>query len=281
MTTLIQYAERGRNAWWRYPAATIGALIGAMGLGLVLAVGLSLAHAVPADLAAQMTHPTQPTVFFVATGVSFGCLLAGFAGAIRLVHGKRFGDLLGDWRWRAVAAGAALWFALEIATALADYGLSPGSFSLTASASTLTLLLSAAPALAVQTFTEEFVFRGYVTQAMLVATRRPVVAAILSGLIFGAVHIPNGAPQAANAVVFGIATAYLAIRTGGIGFTFGIHLANNLFGAIVVVSAGDVFHGSPGLFTQNTPQLMWVDVIAQGVLICLVAIWVSRRKSAA
>jgi membrane protease YdiL (CAAX protease family) len=73
-------------------------------------------------------------------------------------------------------------------------------------------------------------------------------------------HVPNGWPQTINAIWFGVVCAYLAIRTGGIALTWGIHLANNYFGAIGVVSSGDVFKGLPGLFVQNTPQLEWWDL---------------------
>ena len=114
--------------------------------------------------------------------------------------------------------------------------------------------------LLVQTFTEEFVFRGYLTQAILLALKKPLPAACISGLLFGAIHIPNGWPQALNAVCFGIVCALIAIRTGGIALTWGIHLANNYFGAVVVVSANDVFKGSPGLVIQNTPGLQWWDL---------------------
>lgn len=280
MTMLIQYAERGRNDWWRYLCCVPLALVAASVVGVALTVILFLAHAVPLDLQQQMTHPTRPAVFFTATGVSFGCLLLSFALAIRLVHAKRFADLLGDWRWRTVAAGAAIWLAIQVLAGLADFGLAPRSFSLTASGATWGLLLTAIPALAVQTFAEEFVFRGYLTQGLLLATRRPLVAAVLSGLIFGAVHIPNGAPQAVNAAAFGIATAYIAIKTGGIAFTFGVHLVNNLFGAVLVVSASDVFAGAPGLFSQNAPHLMWVDVGVQAFVVLLIAALVAWRRRA-
>ncbi len=278
MTAFIEYAERGRNTWWRYLCAVLLALVTAMVVGLAIAVALVLSHLTPPDLAAQVTHPTRPAVFFIATGISFACLLAGFALAIRLLHGKRFTDLLGDWRWQAVSAGGAVWFAVEALATLADFGIAPRTFQLTASSHTLALLMAAAPALAIQTFTEEFVFRGYVTQGLLLAIRKPWLAAIGSGLIFGAVHVPNGWPQAVNATLFGIATAYIAIETGSIAFTFGIHLVNNLFGAVVVVSGSDVFRGAPGLFTQNAPQMMWLDVVVQGVMIVLVAVLVAARR---
>ena len=278
MTAFLEYAQRGRNSWWRYLCSVVLALVTAMVLGLAIAVALVLSHQTPPDLAAQVTHPTRPAVFFIATGISFACLLAGFALAIRLLHGKRFTDLLGDWRWQALAAGGAIWFAIEALATLADFGIAPQTFQLTASSRTLALLLTAAPALAIQTFTEEFVFRGFVTQGLLVAIRKPWLTAIASGLIFGAVHVPNGWPQAVNATLFGIATAYIAIETGGIAFSFGIHLVNNLFGAVVVVSGSDVFRGAPGLFSQNAPQMMWLDVVVQGFMIVLVALLVAARR---
>jgi membrane protease YdiL (CAAX protease family) len=126
--------------------------------------------------------------------------------------------------------------------------------------------------LLVQTFTEEFIFRGFLTQAIVLVLRRPWPTACVSGLVFGAMHIPNGWPQAINAIWFGVICAYIAIRTGGIALTSGIHLANNYFGAMGVVSGGDVFKGSPGLFIQNTPQLQWWD-LGIGLLVLAILPW--------
>jgi hypothetical protein len=66
----------------------------------------------------------------------------------------------------------------------------------------------------------------------------------------------------------------IAIRTGGIAFTYGLHLANNVFGAVVLISSGDAFHGSPGVITQSTPGLMWWDVGVGAVGLLAVAAWV-------
>ncbi len=129
----------------------------------------------------------------------------------------------------------------------------------------------------VQTFGEEFIFRGYLTQGFLLALKKPLPAAIASGLLFGSVHIPNGIPQALNATVFGIVCALIAIRTGGIALTFGLHLANNYFGAVVVVSGADVFKGSPGIITQTTPQLIWWDLCI-AVAALAGALWLIFRR---
>jgi membrane protease YdiL (CAAX protease family) len=95
--------------------------------------------------------------------------------------------------------------------------------------------------------------------------------------LFGALHIANGVSQAINALAFGVVCAMIAIRTGGIAWTWGLHLANNYFGAVVVVSNNDVFRGSPGIFTQSTPQLIWSDLFL-GVVALAGMLWLVLRR---
>jgi hypothetical protein len=259
MTTFLELAARGRTAWWRYLLTLVAAPLAwtvAIVAGFVV---LILARLDPMRLARDLTRPTDIAVFFGGTAVIFGLLLAAFVLAIRLIHGKRFGDITGPWDWRLTLRGAAVWLVVCVLLGLGDFLIEPRGFSITAGAATATLALWAAPSLILQTFTEEFVFRGYLTQGLFLATRRPLASAVASGLLFAALHIPNGWPQAASAAAFGAVTALIAIRTGSIAFSFGLHVVNNLFGAVILVSANDVFRGVPALFTQATPNLMWLD----------------------
>ncbi len=260
MTAYLDHARKGKNAWWRYLLTIALALGVGVALEVAIVIGLMLAHLAPGDFAAELTKPTHPVAFFAGNGVAFAVVLAAFAAAIRLVQKKTPADVIGDWSWGRFAAGFGLWTACLALLTLADFLIRPGGFSWTATGQTPSLALAALFGLGVQTFAEEFVFRGYLTQGLLLATKRPIAAAALSGVVFGAMHIPNGIPQWANATLFGFVAALIAIRTGGIAFTFGLHLINNLFGAVIVVSANDVFNGAPGLFTQSTPGLMWWDV---------------------
>jgi membrane protease YdiL (CAAX protease family) len=202
----------------------------------------------------------HPVAFMCLTGLSFGIVLASAAAAFALVQRKRFGDITGTWSWRRFALGAAICTGLSVLSAAADYTLAPRGFSLTAGSTTWAFVAAAALALCVQSFTEEFIFRGWLTQGLLLATRRPALASAGSGLLFGSLHLSNGVPQAVSAAFFGFVTSLIAIRTGGIALTFGLHFANNLFGAVAVVSSDDVFHGLPAVITQRTPQLTWFDV---------------------
>jgi membrane protease YdiL (CAAX protease family) len=276
MSVFLEYAARGRTAWWLYPLAMVLALVLAAAAFVVIYLAFLWMGVLPPTLMDDLTHPNHPVVFFVGAGVEFGVVLVGFIAAIRIVHGKRLGDVTGRWPWRLVLLGAGIWFAVQVLGALSDFVIAPHSFKLSLSAGTPVLALSAFLGLAIQTFAEEYVFRGYLTQGLLLATRRQWVTAVISGLLFGALHIPNGTAQAVNAVFFGAVTAVLAIRTGGIAFTFGLHFINNVFGAVFVVSNSDVFRGSPGFFTQTAPQLLGWDV-GVGVVALLVVLWFSRR----
>jgi len=279
--TYLDIASRGRNSPLRYILAVLLALVLSILIGAVVLVALQFTHLAPPDLSAQVLQPKNPVPFFIVNGVIFGLVAAGFALGARLVQGKRFTDLIGVWSWRAVATGFGLWVVLLVIAALVDFAMAPKGFRLTAGPGTAELALAAAAGLALQTFTEELVFRGYATQGLLLAFRRPLPACVVSGLIFGSLHIPNGVPQAISATAFGMVLAWIAIRQAGIAFTFGLHFANNLFGAVVLVSGSDVFQGSPGLFAQDTPFLMWWDVAVGTIALVLLAVGLARRTGRA
>jgi membrane protease YdiL (CAAX protease family) len=273
----LDYARRGATDWWRYPVTlALGMILTIVFGGVVIAVG-ELLRLLPPDFAEQIQHPDRPALFFGVTATIFGLLTLGFALAIRWLHRKRALDIVGAWNWRAYGWGFAIWTAVVVATTLIDLAIAPSGFRFTGGPAVALLAAMALLGLAVQTFAEEFLFRGYITQGLMLAFKRPWPAAALSGLIFGAMHIPNGAPQAVSAGLFGLFLALIAIRTGGIAFGSGLHLANNLFAAVVLVSGGDVFKGSPGLFAQDTPQLMWWDVGVSSLALGLVAYMVHRR----
>lgn len=276
--TYLDYAARGRNAGWRYVLALVLGFVFAIVVGGLALLPPQIAGLLKEDWILAAQDPGQPVTFFLFNGAVFGLLLAGVAFGAWWVQKKKPGDLLGWWSWRLFGLGAAIWLVALTAAALIDFAIAPSGFRFTAGAATPQLAIAALVGLAFQTFAEEYIFRGHITQGLLLALRKPLPAALVSGLVFGAVHIPNGAPQAASATVFGVIMSMIAIRTGGIAFTSGLHLVNNFFGAVVLVSAGDAFRGSPGLFSQDTPHLMWWDMAVGSVALVLVALLVRGAR---
>jgi hypothetical protein len=268
----LEYARRGRPQGWWYPLVIVLGLALAFVMGVALLLGLRLAHVLTPQTVSAMQDPGSTGPYFSLVAITFGAVLLGFWAASLLLQGKRFGDLLGYWRWSHVALGFAVWFVVLVFGALADFLLHPSGFTFTAGAQTPLFVLTVAPALALQTFTEEFLFRGVITQGLARAFKRPWIVCLISGLVFGSAHIPNGPFQAATATAFGMILAFMAIRTGGLGLGWGLHLVNNLFGGIVIISSSDVFKGAHGLLRQDTPGLDAFD-FGFGVAAMLVAAW--------
>lgn len=277
--TYFDLAARGKNAWWRYALVPVAGMAFAVLFFVLVSFALSAAHFNPRALAARITQPSDPAGFFTGAAVLYGAFAGAFALAIFLLHRKRPGDLIGRFSFALFLAGAGLWLLVQLAITGIDYVLAPKGFSLTLAPATASLAAFAATGLAIQTFAEEFVFRGWLTQGLLLATKHPLSASIISGILFGALHIPNGLPQAVSATMFGICCSLIAIRTGGIAFTFGLHLVNNYFGAVFVVSAGDVFRGSPSILSQNTPSLMWSDVALTALALLFVTLTTRANSS--
>jgi membrane protease YdiL (CAAX protease family) len=277
MNDYFDFASRGRNDWWRYPISLVAACLLAV-LGLtIIAIVLRLANLLPSDFATRIQQPSNGPAFFFGIAATFGALTAGLMTAAFLINRKRPLDVTGRWRWDYFACGFGIWIVVQAVLATIDVLIAPRGFAVSATAGTAGLAVAALIGVAVQTFAEEFIFRGYLTQGLFLALKRPLPAAVISGLLFGTVHIPNGISQAMNAVMFGFVCAMIAIRTGGVALTWGLHLANNYFGAVVVVSANDAFKGSPGVFTQNTPQLTWWDLFL-GVAALAGMLWLVFRR---
>jgi membrane protease YdiL (CAAX protease family) len=277
-TSYLALAARGKNSWARYIGAPILALALAAIVGIVCVIAAMMLGLLSPDGALDTT---DPMVFFGLVGASDAPMLAAFIVAIRVIHKKRFTDIVGAWRWRDFALGAVLWAGVAIALAAVDFAIAPADFSINDAAAPLPLIAVIIAAVAVQTFFEEFIFRGYINQGLFLATKSESVTALLSGSIFGAMHIPNGWPQAIAATVMGVGFAFIAMRNAGIAWPSGMHFANNCLGALLIVSANDVFSASPGLFIQNSPQLIWFDTATVMIAIVAVSFALTRRRQGA
>ncbi|MFF8974516.1 CPBP family intramembrane glutamic endopeptidase [Streptomyces sp. NPDC014995] len=140
-----------------------------------------------------------------------------------------------------------------------------------------------APALAVlvvlvplQSAAEEYVFRGWLTQAVGGFLRSPWWAIVPQAVLFAAAH-GWGTPWGfADLVVFGGVAGWLTVRTGGLEAAIGLHAVNNLFAFGLSAAVVD------GLRSDDTAaDAPWQYVVLDVAGIALYAaavLWLARRR---
>jgi membrane protease YdiL (CAAX protease family) len=92
----------------------------------------------------------------------------------------------------------------------------------------------------IQASAEEFLFRGYLLQGTGLVTRRTVVLMLVNGVLFAVPHLGNPeigsgfALLATYYFLFGAFATLVVLRAGSLHLVIGLHVANNLLGALVV-----------------------------------------------
>ncbi|WP_232838497.1 CPBP family intramembrane glutamic endopeptidase [Streptomyces geranii] len=137
----------------------------------------------------------------------------------------------------------------------------------------LAMLLVLVP---LQAAAEEYVFRGWLTQAVGGLLRNPWWALVPQALLFAAAH-GWGTPWGfADLAVFGVVAGWLTVRTGGLEAAIGLHAVNNLLAFGVSAAVVD------GLKSDETAadapwQLVAVD-LAGIALYAAAVLWLARRR---
>ncbi|SNR43723.1 CPBP family intramembrane glutamic endopeptidase [Blastococcus mobilis] len=102
-----------------------------------------------------------------------------------------------------------------------------------------------------QSAAEEFVFRGYLSQAIAGWIRAPrtgaVVAAVLSAALFAAAHGPQDPLTFLDRFAFGLAASAVVWLTGGLEAAIVLHAVNNVVVFVLAGALGD------GVATEAVP----------------------------
>lgn len=198
--------------------------------------------------------------FALALGVLLICVVRLHRWPLRaLFTGRAAFD------YRRFAIGAALWFALAggamllvIPEAALRYQFNWALFWPMAGIALALLPL--------QVGAEELFFRGYLLKSLALLLRRPIWPMLITSLLFGAGHFANpevasGALSAAM-IYLGLSLFFglLTVLDDGLELPLGIHLANNLFTALVLstsdgaMNTDSVFQTTVGVIYDH----LWV-----------------------
>lgn len=155
-------------------------------------------------------------------------------------------------------------------------------------------IIPAIVVIAIQSGTEEIIYRGYLQQQMAVYLPYKFAWMGIPSVIFGVAHYWNGYGPSEGvffviwATCLGFACADLTIRTGNIGAAIGLHTANNLYASLFVGINGWPGSGfalfmypyvDPRAFDYGVHMLLdpWTIFEMVTALMVLVAMWLAAR----
>ena len=281
--------EAGRPGAWR---PIVGVLLMFLGFALFGALVASILFEIAylatghgnADIArlADLEHPTPAGLAFLNVALATFIPLAMLGE--RLLHGLRPGWLASvrpRIRWRFLLACLGISVVALIATLVVGSVLpgQNGDVSRHANAFTTTTfqyLLVIVLLTPFQAAGEEYLFRGYLTQAFGGMFRSAWVAVLLPAVLFGLAHgLGQSVPVFFDRFAFGVVAGVLVIRTGGLEAGIAMHVLNNWFAFGLALAFGDM--GS----TLNPTGGSWWSLpttLTQSLVYLGLALLVARRR---
>ena len=127
---------------------------------------------------------------------------------------------------------------------------------------------------------EEFLFRGYVQQAVGALTGRTWAAVGASALVFALMHGTQNAALFIDRLGFGLVAGAVVVATGGLEASIAVHAANNVSSFCYAVAAGTV--SQTRLIDESTWSTTAPNLVAYalcGALAVLAARLLGRRRT--
>jgi membrane protease YdiL (CAAX protease family) len=247
----------GVHGWWR-GLVGLGSLVALVLLvQAVVLVGLTVVYVVQGlgldEAEARMTGDPVTPGFLLAVNLGWALSIPAVWLVQRVLHGLRPGWLASvgpriRWRWFGTCLGLSL-VALIATVAVSllipeqaggDISGSVNDFT-TTTRDYLLIVILLTP---LQAAGEEYVFRGYLTQAIGGFFASPRLSAVLAvgvpSLLFALAHGAQDAPIFFDRFAFGVVAGVLVILTGGLEAGIAMHVLNNWLAFGIALAFGDM-----------------------------------------
>jgi membrane protease YdiL (CAAX protease family) len=280
--------EAGRPGAWRPLAGIVLMLLGLLLVGAVVAtIVFQLVYLVTGqgtvDVArlADTMKPTPAGLAFL--NVALATLIPLAMLATRLLHGiapSWLASVRPRIRWRYLLACLGVSIVALIATLVVgsvlpgqngDVGMRANAFTTT----TLQYLLVILLLTPFQAAGEEYLFRGYLTQAFGGLFHRAWVAVLVPAFLFGLAHgLGQSVPVFFDRFAFGVVAGILVISTGGLEAGIAMHVLNNFLAYGLALAFGDMAS------SLNPAGGSWWNIpvtLTQSLVYLWLAVVVSRR----
>ncbi|MDP5183191.1 CPBP family glutamic-type intramembrane protease [Blastococcus sp. BMG 814] len=282
--TSFLHAMRARDwAWWR-------PLLGLLLLGVVFLVAgallgvLGILTGISPDLA--LIELTDPGTLLVTNAtLVVGIPVVWLAWAV--AHGMRPGwssSVLARFRWRLLPRLTVLaLLSIGVVIGLSVLvGVTAGEVEVTGPIRSwgwlLAVVLLTTP---LQSAAEEYLFRGYLSQAIAGWIRAPragaVVAAVVTGALFSLAHLPPDLATFLDRFLFALAASWVVWLTGGIEAAVVMHAVNNVVLFLLVALLGDAV-ATNVVPAGLVPVSLALTAAGFGGFVLLVARWRRRAR---
>ncbi|MDQ4036857.1 MAG: CPBP family intramembrane metalloprotease [Actinomycetota bacterium] len=262
--------------WWR-PVLGLLAFLGCYFVGAILVLLVAVVAGMSLD-PLRLEDLTDPAVLALTNASLIVAIPAVWVAWA--VHTERIGwssSVLGRIRWRLMwrygliglaVLGASTLFGLAFTTdVVTSAGFDASAYSLL-----VLVVLFSTP---LQSAAEEYLFRGYLSQAISSWIPSVTTGAVLTGLItaalFSLIHLPGDFLTFFDRFAFGLAASAVVWLTGGLEAAIALHAANNVWVFLVYGALGD----APSSDIQGDPStaalMVAVDVLVMGLYVWIVA----------
>jgi membrane protease YdiL (CAAX protease family) len=267
----LERALDKQNQFWKY---LVNFLVGFLAGNIVGSIPLALVVLIKTVDSKGSIVPNPDNIMdFSAFGISsnlslilimlpfvVGLIFSAFM--LKPLHNRTFTEVINGTksiRWGHFLIGFAVWFIVFSIYFVISYLLDPANFEFQLNWRTfLPLLLISFLLIPFQTAFEEFMFRGYLAQAVGAWTRSRWLVVIVPSLLFGLLHVANpevkefgfwnAIPQY---VFFGLVFGLIAVFDDGIETAVGVHAANNIFLSLFITTKSSVLQ-TAAVFEQKT-----------------------------
>jgi len=254
----LEVAGEGKNEWWRYLLGSfivfLGYFFGSIPFAVLAAWGTQQGYIENGDpdvgrkvMDPSVMHLPPYVILLLQIGIFVFAMLALWA-VVRFLHQRKFLSIVTSRsRLHVRRIGFAFITYIGLMTALLTIQMNADPtnyetiFRLEPFLVTLAIGLFLLP---VQTWWEEFFFRGYLLQGLGLAMRNPLGPLLITSLVFGLMHMSNTEAQTYGMALMlpqyilpGLMLGLLTVLDEGQELAMGAHWANNLFLICVVTNS--------------------------------------------
>ncbi|UTB33643.1 MAG: CPBP family intramembrane metalloprotease [Methanobacterium sp. ERen5] len=289
----LNNAHLGKNKPMNYFLTIVITIFGGSIAAIIFIILLMLIYLFIPGINAQTQFDNfgaNPLLILVLVGLVYGLYAMLFYLCIRFIHKKNFHILINTGkkiRWKRILIGAALWTGIMGVFTIVTLIFQGNSLSINFDYPSLVyLIILSLLVFPLQASFEEIFFRGYLMQGISLIFKKPVVSLVLTTVIFASIHYFNGSSLSGSisivisAMILGLMLGVIVLGENGLETAVGVHIANNLFVAVVLNSSDSGMGNLPSLITaQSTNPYSGIPLLLLMALITLTILFWNKKSN--